>query len=165
MAVLGIFSTFPIPYKRCTENLFYPRLLLLCIIYLSPLLRSCPLKHAMFSAVCNSSLSEGAGVLSASTCCFAHQLPVHFLIFVSLQRFLLTSGSLPGILIPNRLPAHRKGILVTVNFAVFFLFPNQTDLILEILKITFKLSKCGKHGFMGRSTEDSITLHKCLNEE
>lgn len=28
MAVLGIFSTFPIPYKHCTENLFYPRLLL-----------------------------------------------------------------------------------------------------------------------------------------
>lgn len=75
MAVLGIFSTFPIPYKHCT---FYPRLLLLCIICLSTLQKSCPLKHAMFSAICNSSLSEGAVVLSASTCCFAHQRPVHF---------------------------------------------------------------------------------------
>lgn len=49
MAVLGIFSTFPIPYKHCGENLFYQCLLLLYITYPSTLLRSCPLKRATFS--------------------------------------------------------------------------------------------------------------------
>lgn len=48
---------------------------------------------------------------------------------------------------------------------MFFLFPKRIYIILEILKITFKLSKQGKHACMGRSTEDLIGLQKYLCEE
>lgn len=122
MAVLGIISTFPIPYKHCTEKLFYQCLFLLYIIYPSTLLRSCPLSNMPYSlAIYNSYSSEEAFLQQ-----FCQSLLAALLLslsctsdfFVSHYRFLRASGSLPGILIPNFFLAHGKRILAIVSFVV-----------------------------------------------